>query len=138
MSTLHETLSARVTAIRKRADELLPNALSGEARLLAIASIRRCEADERILNRHSLWNETECSGCGYDAGTYGDPVTENLNDCPELLDMAHALGLTEDDIAALERPQRKPRKPHPSWGLLGLADIRRVPATFLSSPREDT
>ncbi|MEU1497272.1 DUF6221 family protein [Streptomyces sp. NPDC005732] len=78
----------------------------------------RCEADRRILARHRIANEGEwgwirdpaCYGCG----TYGDcedPNVDNLNDCPELLDLAHAHGVTPDILAELDRPQAPERKP---------------------------
>lgn len=85
------------------------------------AVLRRCEADRRTLARHALdpdavWYEAAmCKGCG----TYGDmdsPVTENLNDCPELIDLAHAHGLTAEILAGLDRPQDGERpEPGPSF-----------------------
>jgi hypothetical protein len=81
----------------------------------------RCEADRRILARHRL-DPTEggswlyaaaCHGCGT-FGDCDDPVTDNLNDCPELLDLAHAHGLTDDILASLDRPEPPPPPPpHP-------------------------
>ncbi|MEV6854709.1 hypothetical protein AB0M89_12980 [Streptomyces microflavus] len=79
--------------------------------------LRRCEADRRILARHnvdpeasgSLMFATACHGCG----TYGycdDPNTDNLNDCPELLDLAHAHGITPDVLAGLDRPEAPEQK----------------------------
>lgn len=72
----------------------------------------RCEADRRILARHRLdpdvTYEPACEGCG----TYGDlelSNVDNLNDCPELLDLAHAHGLTDEALAGLDRPQPPPR-----------------------------
>ncbi|MDJ0460619.1 DUF6221 family protein [Streptomyces sp. H27-C3] len=78
------------------------------------AVLRRCAADRRILDRHTLdpdvtW-EPACLGCG----TTGDialSVTDNLNECPELLDLAHAHGITDDQLAGLDRPQA-PERPH--------------------------
>lgn len=82
------------------------------------AVLRRCEADRRILNRHRLnpdaiWYEAAmCAGCGTeDEMCY--PRTENLNDCPELLDLGHAHGLTPEILATLDRPQEGER-PEPS------------------------
>ncbi|GFE20035.1 hypothetical protein [Streptomyces nigrescens] len=67
----------------------------------------RCEADRRILARHTLNTddcfESACLGCDLDS--WGLPNTENLNDCPELLDLAHAHGLTDEILAGLDRPQ---------------------------------
>ncbi|MFF6966303.1 hypothetical protein ACFY9G_23410 [Streptomyces anthocyanicus] len=78
-------------------------------------ALRRCEADRRILARHQLnpnfTHEPACHGCG----TYGDmdlSNIDNLNDCPELLDLAHAHGITPDVLAGLDRPQ--PPEPK-SW-----------------------
>lgn len=80
------------------------------------AVLRRCEADRRILARHRLpepgdWMYPGCYGCGTE-GHMDNIVTDNVNDCPELLDLAHAHGITETDLAALDRPQRP--KPTPA------------------------
>jgi hypothetical protein len=81
-------------------------------------ALRRCEADRRILSRHRLnpdayWHEAAmCEGCGTE-GDMAYPVTENLNDCPELLDLAHAYGLTEEILATLDRPQEGERPERP-------------------------
>ena len=81
--------------------------------------LRRCEADRRILARHRLdpaaANTTRaaaCDGCGVEwVQDYCDPITENLNDCPELLDLAHAHGITPGILAGLDRPQPPEPKP---------------------------
>ena len=73
----------------------------------------RCEADRRILARHRLDprvantpSAAACDGCGHEwVQDYCEPFTENLNDCPELLDLAHAHGITPDILAGLDRPQ---------------------------------
>ncbi|MFD7109161.1 hypothetical protein ACFWAF_03090 [Streptomyces microflavus] len=79
---------------------------------------RRCEADRRILARHRLDSDaaesrlfaTACEGCGTQGECF-DPVTDNVNDCPELLDLAHAHGISPDVSAGLDRPQ--PPEPQP-------------------------
>ncbi|CAM5620716.1 DUF6221 family protein [Streptomyces aurantiogriseus] len=82
------------------------------------AVLRRCEADRRILARHRLnpdayWaNAAMCAGCGT-YGEFDDPETDNLNDCPELLDLAHAHGLTDEILATLDRPKEGER-PEPT------------------------
>ncbi|MER6183017.1 hypothetical protein [Streptomyces sp. NPDC001652] len=87
----------------------------------------RIEADRRILVRHRIdpsrvedWMyATACEGCG-DWGEFGYPNSENLNDCPELLDLGHAHGLTDEILAGLDRPEppeRKPRKADRRWGM---------------------
>jgi hypothetical protein len=69
--------------------------------------LQRCEADRRILARHRrdpdclAW--ASCKGCGND--DWGLPKDDNLNDCPELLDLAHAHGITPEILAGLDRPQ---------------------------------
>jgi hypothetical protein len=81
-------------------------------------ALRRCEADRRILARHRLdpdayWAEAAmCEGCGTE-GEMGYPVTENLNDCPELLDLAYAHGLTPEILGTLDRPGTPPRPEQP-------------------------
>lgn len=78
---------------------------------------RRCEADRRILARHRLATEwtwqrdPACHGCGTE-GDCDDPVIDNVNDCPELLDLAHAHGITPDVLAGLDRPQPPEPQPH--------------------------
>jgi len=90
---------------------------------------RRVEADRRILARHRLdpsrsgdpMYATACEGCG-EWGEFEYPGSENLNDCPELLDLAHAHGLTDEILAGLDQPQTPERKPRTD-GRLGLSDI---------------
>lgn len=94
------------------------------------AALRRCEADRKILARHRLnpdayWADAAmCEGCGTE-GEMGYARTENLNDCPELLDLAEAHGLTDEILATLDRPQEGER-PEPSGPVLlpdGLAEV---------------
>lgn len=72
----------------------------------------RCEADRRILARHRIdpdvTYEPACKGCG----TYSDmdlSNVDNLNNCPELLDLGHAHGLTSEILAGLDQPATPPR-----------------------------
>lgn len=105
----------------------------------------RCEADRRILDRHRPVNDgysVACEGCGT-TGICDDPVAETVNDCPELLDLAHAHGLTDEILAGLDRPappKRQPAEPGPLgqamaevWGGQLLANLRAtttVPAAL--------
>lgn len=79
------------------------------------AVLRRCEADRRILADHCLVDtgySLACEGCG----TWGicqDWVTDNINDCPMLLAIAHAHGLTDETLPGLDRPQAPEVKPRP-------------------------
>lgn len=103
------------------------------------AILRRCEADRRILARHRpdtalVAFPGACEGCGLD--DWGLPNTETLNDCPELLDLAHAHGITDEFLANLGRPTSPEPKPR-TGGRLRLADILAprtpmsdVPAAF--------
>jgi hypothetical protein len=67
------------------ADEAAHIARHDPARVLA-----EVEAKRRVLARHRIepgrWGHA-CVGCGT-AGDPADPVTEDINDCPELRDMA--------------------------------------------------
>jgi hypothetical protein len=104
------------------------------------AVLRRCEADRRTLARHKVpidgatwFDATICVGCG----TYGDcdmPETDNINDCPELLDLAHAHGITEADLAALDRPQRPEPTPAQQRRLRERARLT-VPITTADVPQ---
>lgn len=119
---LHAWITQQVDAVERSVEEdVLP---SDEAAPL----LRRCEADRRVLARHcvdpdeadSPMYATACRGCER-WGEYDYPNTDNLNDCPELLDLAYAHGLTDEILAGLDRPtppEPKPRKPHPD-GLMG-------------------
>jgi Fe-S cluster biogenesis protein NfuA len=89
----------------------------------------RCEADRRILARHRIDSAVvafpgACEGCGLD--DWGLPNIESVNDCPELLDLAHAHGITPDILASLDRPQAPEPKPATS-PRLGLGDILAAP-----------
>lgn len=73
----------------------------------ARAALRRCEADRRILARHQQWAQSGyCEACDQD-------LTTNLNDCPELLDLAHAHGLTAETLTQLDRPRAPEPKTQP-------------------------
>ncbi|WP_318205359.1 DUF6221 family protein [Streptomyces sp. SCL15-4] len=93
------------------------------------AALRRCEADRRILARHQLdpdvHYEPACKGCG----TYGDmelPETDNLNECPELLDLAYAHGLTNEILASLDKPVPPPTPPRPEPSAVDLSAYMRL------------
>ena len=104
--------------------------------------LRRCEADRRILARHRLnpdayWAEAAmCHGCGTE-GEMDYPRTENLNDCPELLDLGYAHGLTDEILAGLDRPQEgeRPEPTGPSLIPDGLAEAMygNLLATFIGT-----
>jgi hypothetical protein len=91
------------------------------------AVLRRCAADRKILAEHrphgGKWEPYACEGCGMDGGDCADWMIEHVNDCPTLLALAEGYGLTEEQRAALDRPE--PERPAPTGpGLLpdGLAE----------------
>lgn len=129
---LHEWITSRVDAVERLARETEGGTTE--------TALRRCEADRRILARHKLnpnahWYEaTMCDGCGWQ-GDPDYPATDNINDCPELLDLAHAHGFTETDLAALDRPEMKRPEAGPVVGYATIAVTPRMtaeqtPATF--------
>lgn len=104
--------------------------------------LRRCVADRKILARHRLdpnacWADAAmCEGCGTE-GEMGYARTENLNDCPELLDLGYAHGLTDEILASLDRPQEGKRPAPTGPGLLpdrlAEAMFGNLYATFLGT-----
>lgn len=80
------------------------------------AVLRRCTADRRILDRHSADpghpGYPACTGCGIEVD-FDDPYTDNINDCPELADLAYAHGITDEILAGLDRPEAPKRKRRP-------------------------
>lgn len=136
MPDLHGWITQQITRVEQSVeDDVLP---SDEAAVV----LRRCTADRKILARHALnpdaiwYDAAMCNGCGTeDEMAY--PRTENLNDCPELLDLAHAHGLTPEILADLDRPQ-KGERPEPTGPSLipdAIAEALtgRLFATFLGT-----
>ncbi|MEU8902209.1 hypothetical protein [Streptomyces mirabilis] len=125
MTDLHGWITQQVDHVERLLDENeWPPSQSEGVRL-------RCEADRRILARHTLDpNQTAftaaCQGCGIDS--WGLPNVDNLNECPELLDLAHAHGLTPEILAELDRPEPPPPPRHKPLG--PVADTSRVPAAL--------
>ncbi|MFD8771462.1 hypothetical protein [Streptomyces sp. NPDC059916] len=105
------------------------------------SALRRCESDRRILAAHHSIDDgysVACEGCGYDGSYCPEPITMNINDCPMLLALAHAHGITPEILAELDRAQL-PKREAPEPGSLGhfvpqvwsgqlLASLRDVPA----------
>ncbi|MFF8589954.1 DUF6221 family protein [Streptomyces sp. NPDC015220] len=119
-----------------------PKQSAADARHIAMNDpatvLRRCHADRRILARHAVdpaaadsrLFATACRGCGTE-GDCDDPVTQNINDCPELLDLAHAHGITDDILAGLDRPQAPEVKPRSLADILApYTPMRDVPAAL--------
>lgn len=93
------------------------------------AVLRRCAADRKILAEHKAreggWYDWyACEGCGYDNADYcSEPMTSHINDCPTLLALAEGYGLTEEQQAQLDRPEKeRPEPTGPSLIPDGLAE----------------
>ncbi|MFF7096381.1 hypothetical protein ACFY9A_28900 [Streptomyces rubradiris] len=82
-------------------------------------ALRWCSAHRKILAEHKpragTWIDYyACAGCGYDGADYcSELMVGHTNDCPTLLALAEGYGLTEEQRAALDRPEKEqpPRKP---------------------------
>jgi hypothetical protein len=121
VTVAHERIWWTSPAHSPEADHIVTHSLD--------AVLLRCEADRRILARHrvdptaadSPTFAIACDGCRSEwVQDDCEPLTANINDCPELLDLAHAHGITSEILAGLDRPQPpepKPRKTDRRWGL---------------------
>jgi hypothetical protein len=108
--------------------------------------LRRCAADRKILAVHAprdrrWYDDYVCEGCGYDGADYcSEPNTPHVNDCPTLLALAEGYGLTEEQRAALDRPEAE--RPAPSQSTMPpiiqehmTALTERILGTRLVEPR---
>jgi hypothetical protein len=73
------------------------------------AVLRRCAADRKILAIHryaggNSWDQYACHGCGYDDTGY---LVDHTNDCETLQALAEGYGLTEEELAGLDRPEQE-------------------------------
>lgn len=122
MTDLHGWITRQVATVERLLDENeWPPSQADGVRL-------RCEADRRVLARHVVDTDqtaftAACEGCDLDS--WGLPNVDNLNDCPELLDLAHAHGITDEILATLDRPEPSPPPPYKLRG--PLPDTSRVP-----------
>lgn len=100
-------------------------------------ALRRCEADRRVLARHcqdmTWYYSPACDGCGR-TGDMDDATTENINECPELLDLAHAHGITEEELAALDVPQTPSRPPGRPVAVQARMTAEQAPASLRGHP----
>ena len=84
---------------------------------------RRCAADRKILAEHKpreggWYDWYACEGCGYDGADYcSEPMTSHINDCLTLLALAEGYGLTEEQRAALDRPEKERPTPERRGGI---------------------
>ncbi len=125
---LHAWITQQVDAVERSIED---DCIASDE---AVPILRRCEADRRILARHRrdpdclAW--AACKGCGND--DWGLPNVENQNDCSELLDLAHAHGITPEILADLDRPQ--PPEPKPLTGRYANGGILTPPITTSDVP----
>ncbi|MFE2324632.1 DUF6221 family protein [Streptomyces sp. NPDC059385] len=84
--------------------------------------LRRCAADRKILDIHSyaggICEPYACAGCGHDDMGY---LVDHCNDCETLQALAEGYGLTDDERAQLDRPERPKPEPgtRPAWDVIG-------------------
>lgn len=150
MPDLHGWISGKVAATEQAARTCPPSPLpvetgngdyaateirdaTGQVRATGLfvtpaAVLRRCAADRIILEIHQQEHGgTACVGCGI-WGDCNDWETSNIDDCPTLLAIALALGLTDEQRRQLDRPQ--PPQPATGWASGRQADTSRVPAAL--------
>ncbi|MFF4848762.1 DUF6221 family protein [Streptomyces sp. NPDC001194] len=70
------------------------------------AVLRRCAADRKILEVHAYsggsYEPYACAGCGHDDM---GALVEHCNDCETLQALAEGYGITDEELAQLERPE---------------------------------
>lgn len=73
------------------------------------ATLRRCAADRKIVELHCYGDDPDityepyaCRGCGYSDMGY---LVDHCNDCETLLALAEGYGITDTELAALDRPE---------------------------------
>ncbi|MEV5942704.1 DUF6221 family protein [Streptomyces sp. NPDC051994] len=100
------------------------------------ALLRRCAADRRILARHRAdpddtdpMKDRTCRACNYSnrIGMMSIRLAVDLADCPELLDLARAHGITDEILAGLDRPRRSPIE---AWARNPDIAVADVPASL--------
>ncbi|MFF3151858.1 DUF6221 family protein [Streptomyces sp. NPDC057910] len=100
------------------------------------AVLRRCAADRRILARHraapddtDTMKDRTCQACNYynRIGMMPIRLAVDLADCPELLDLARAHGITDEVLASLDRPRRSPIE---AWARNPYTAVADVPASL--------
>ena len=86
------------------------------------AVLRRCAADRKILELHCYaggsYEPYACDGCGHD--DLGANV-DHCNDCGTLQALAAGYGITDDEMAVLDRPE--PERPASPGGKSALQVI---------------
>ena len=103
--------------------------------------LRRCAADRKILAEHrprgdGYPSHYVCEGCGYDGSYCPEPYTEHVNDCPTLLALAEGYGLTEEQRAQLDRPEKE--RPTPTGPSLFSNEIMNAYSKALTEMVLDT
>jgi hypothetical protein len=80
-----------------------------------VGTLRRCAADRKILAIHAYsggsYEPYACDGCGSDdIGA----LVDHANDCATLQALAEGYGITDDELARLDRPEEPRRDAAPT------------------------
>lgn len=98
MPDLHGWIDQKINTVEQAAMKDAPDAWAETA-------LRRCAVDRKILQIHRYadyrYATHGCLGCGIDTD-YG-PIVDSTNDCETLLALAEGYGLTDDELAQLDR-----------------------------------
>lgn len=101
MPDLHGWISQQIDQVERAADEDAPDPWAATA-------LRRCAADRKILEIHSyrggVCEPYACDGCGSDDM---GALVDHANDCQTLLALAEGYGITNEELAQLDRPERE-------------------------------
>lgn len=93
------------------------------------AVLRRCAADRKILGIHAYkrgsYEPYACNGCGSDDM---GALVDHANDCETLLALAEGYGITDEELAQLDRPQQPRRQEasaRPQWDSWPMGTLHR-------------
>lgn len=85
-----------------------------------VNALRRCEADRQILAAHPYTTIVVNPSDGQHTAGFGcetchdwDGVPEGRGNCPTLIALAYAHGITDDILASLDQPETPPRPDYP-------------------------
>jgi hypothetical protein len=101
--------------------------------------LRRCAADRKILAEHTPQgggypSHYACEGCGYDGSYCPEPNVGHINDCPTLIALAEGYGLTDEQLAGLDRPEPERPEPRPPVNLTALVRLASAQPTSSVPP----
>lgn len=104
MPDLHGWITQQIDAAEEHA---LDHRIDPAVALRWVSSHRKILAEHKPME--CSWSDWyACEGCGYDGADYcSGPMTAHVNDCPTLLALAEGYGITEEQRAALDRPEKE-------------------------------